>query len=259
MENQKNQYKYDFQPSKLDKISFRITSNDNRTMVSNENCSSLPYSAIGLLKIIYNHNAVSYRTGVLIAKNIVLTAGHNLYDSRKNPNNASEVLGNPVSIEFFPGLNDNSNIFGKADFEKFFYPKNFPKDGKEDYGIIVLKENIGEKTGYLDLTIFDEENINNIFYNCGYPINKTTNNNTNFFLYESSGKLENANFERGIIVSGIKSSYGQSGAGLFYKKDSKFNVVGVHVASSFDDSLFYATMITSKRYNQIQKWIEESK
>ena len=55
-----------------------------------KNCSSLPYSAIGLLKVLFNYNTVSYRAGVLIGKNIVLTAGHNLYDSRKNPNNPNE-------------------------------------------------------------------------------------------------------------------------------------------------------------------------
>jgi hypothetical protein len=58
-------------------------------------------------------------------------------------------------------------------------------------------------------------------------------------------------------VSRIKSSYGQSGAGLFFAKDNKYYVIGVHVASSFDDSLFYATMITKKRYEQIQTWIKE--
>ena len=79
-----------------------------------------------------------------------------------------------------------------------------------------------------------------------------------FYLYESSGKLKDANFEKGVIVSGIKSSYGQSGAGLFFKDNSKYNVVGVHVASSFDDTLFYATMITTERYTQIEKWIKDS-
>ena len=61
-----------------------------------------------------------------------------------------------------------------------------------------------------------------------------------------------------VIVSGIKSSYGQSGAGLFFCKDNIFYVIGVHVASSFDDKLFYATMINKERFDQIQKWIKES-
>ena len=41
-------------------------------------------------------------------------------------------------------------------------------------------------------------------------------------------------------------------------KENKFYVIGVHVASSFDDRLFYATMINKKRYELIQEWIKQS-
>ena len=97
----------------------------------------------------------------------------------------------------------------------------------------------------------------NLCYNCGYPLNKTTGDNNVFYQYEDKGKileLENSD----VIVSGIKSSYGQSGAGLFFCKDNKYYVIGVHVASSFDDKLFYATMINKKRFDQIQIWIQEN-
>jgi hypothetical protein len=60
-----------------------------------------------------------------------------------------------------------------------------------------------------------------------------------------------------VLISGIQSSYGQSGAGLFFIKDKKCYVIGVHVASSFDDTLFYATMINKKRYEMIQNWLKD--
>ena len=256
MENFKNSYS--FSPSKLDKISYRVTSNDKRSQISSEKISSPPYSAIGLLKVTYPHDIVSYRTGVLIGENIVLTAGHNLYDPRKNPNSPSEVLGSPVNIEFYPGLINNKSNFIKCTSKKFYFPKNYPKTDRDDFGIIILNENIGKETGYLNLKVYDEEEDgNNEFYNCGYPLNRTTDNNTVFYQYENHGKLIQTDEKKGIIVSGIQSSYGQSGAGLFFTKNNKYYVIGVHVASSFDDTLFYATMINKKRYEQIQNWLKE--
>ena len=256
MENFK--YNYTFSSSKLDKIYYRITANDNRYQISEDKLSSLPYSAIGLLKMIYPHEIISYRTGVLIGENLVLTAGHNLYDPRKNPNAPSELLGSPVNIEFYPGLTNNKSNFNKCTSKKFFFPKNYPKTDKDDFGIIILNENIGKETGYFDLKIYnDEEDGNNIFYNCGYPLNRSTDNNKVFYQYESKGNLKKAEEKKGVLISGIQSSYGQSGAGLFFIKDKKFYVIGVHVASSFDDTLFYATMINKKRYEMIQNWLKD--
>ena len=256
---EKFKYEYSFLPSKLDKISFRIISNDVRTQIPMEKISSFPYSSIGLIKEVFSHETVSYRTGVLLGENIVLTAGHNLYDSRNNPNAPSEILGSPVSIEFYPGLTNNKSNFGKCTSKKFYFSKNFPNSDREDYGIIILNENIGKETGFFNLKIFNvDEDLSNEFYNNGYPLNKTTDGNRVFYQYENKGNIIKADEKKGIIVSGIQSSYGQSGAGLFYIKDNKYYIIGVHVASSFDNTLFYATMITKKRYEQIISWIKDA-
>ena len=251
-------HEYSFCQSKLDKISYRITSNDNRSIISQEKISSLPYSAIGLLKMTYPKQTISYRTGILIGENIVLTAAHNLYDPRNNPNYSSEILGSPENIEFYPGLMKNKSNFEKCIGKKFYFPKNYPKTDRDDFGIIILNKKIGKESGYLNLKIYnDEEDRNEIFYNCGYPLNRTTDNNTVFYQYECKGNLLKIDEKKGIIISGIKSSYGQSGSGLFFMKDNKYYVIGVHIASSFDDTLFYATMINKKRYEQIQNWIKQ--
>ena len=256
MEKNYKKYTYTFEPSKLDKKSYKKTSNDTRIKIPEEKLSHLPYSAIGLLKVLYPHDIISYRTGVLISEKVVLTAGHNLFDPRKNPNSSNQLLGEPVKIEFYPGLSNNQSFFEKCECEKFYC--NYKNNRKEDYGIIILKESIGKKTGYFNLKIFEEKkDMNNIFYNCGYPLNKTSGDNNVFYQYEDKGKiLELENDD--TIVSGIKSSYGQSGAGLFFCKDNNYYVIGIHVASSFDDKLFYATMINKERFDQIQTWIKES-
>ena len=119
MEKNSKKYNYSFNPSKLDKIYYKITSENCRIKIPEEKVSSFPYSAIGLLKVEYPHEIISYRTGVLISENIVLTAGHNLYDPRRNPNSPSDILGSPVNIEFYPGLTNNQSIFEKCEFKNF--------------------------------------------------------------------------------------------------------------------------------------------
>ena len=256
MEKNSTKYNFSFNPSKLDKTFYKTTSEDCRIKVPEEKASSFPYSAIGLLKVEYPHEIISYRTGFLISENAVLTAGHNLFDPRQNPNAPPDLLGSPVNIEFYPGLDNNQSLYQKCECKKFY--TNYNNKRSEDYGIIILKEAVGKKTGFFELKIFEEKkDMNNIYVNCGYPLNKTTGENNVFYQYEDKGKileLENGD----VIVTGIKSSYGQSGAGLFFCKDNKYYVIGVHVASSFDDELFYATMINEKRFNQIQAWIQEN-
>lgn len=127
MENINKKYKYIFPPSELDKISYKKTNEDSRIKIPEEKISSFPYSSIGLLKVTYPHEVVSYRTGVLISKNIVLTAGHNLFDPRRNPKSSYEILGSPTNIEFYPGLTNNESIFEKCDCIKYFTNYNKKK------------------------------------------------------------------------------------------------------------------------------------
>lgn len=254
---QKNlfKYTYNFPKSELDKLYYKETNGDCRIKIPEEKISSFPYSAIGLLKMTYPHETVSYRTGVLISKNCILTAGHNLFDLRTNPNCRSELLESPVNIEFYPGITNNKSNYKFYEHKKFFVDKKNIR--KEDYGVIILKEPVEENIGFFNLKIFEEKNdMNNICYNCGYPFNKTTGDNNVFYQYEDKGKILEIENED-VIVTGIKSSYGQSGAGLFFCKDNKYYVIGVHVASSFFDDRTYATMINQKRFEQIQSWIKD--
>ena len=246
-------HKFTFIESKLDNTRNNNIKNDNRIKINNSN--DFPYCAIGLLKLYFNYNTISYRTGFLIKENVVLTAGHNIFDSRLNPNKNSEILGKPLKIEFYPGLNNNESKYKKYESEKFFYDK---ENLNEDYGIIIFNEKISEK--FIEIKEFDRNLDGRVFNVAGYPINKATINNNNiiFELYEGKGGIKNYDMNRGIICTNIKSSYGQSGSGLIYydNNEKKFYCVGIHVASNLNESEFYATMITKKRIEMIKKWIE---
>lgn len=254
--------KFIFPQSKLDNTRNNPINNDNRIKISSPLNS--PYCAIGLLKLYFNYDTISYRTGFLIKENVVLTAGHNIFDSRINPNKKDEILGKPIKIEFYPGLNENESEFKKYESKKFFYDKeNFPKK-EEDYGIIIFDEKIVKNGEFIEIKEFDKNLDGRVFFVAGYPINKSLidkdKNNIIFEMWEGKGGIINYNINNGIIATNIKSSYGQSGSGLMYfdNNDKKFYCVGIHVASNIMENEFYSTMITKKRFEKIQKWINEN-
>jgi len=109
----------------------------------------------------------SWGTGVLIGPNIVLTAGHNLYDYQK------EVYADAESIQFLSGMNGQALPFGQAQVDKYFVSPSYIKEGKEDYGILILKEPIGDITGYYGLVCLEPEEIKRKRINVtGYPCDK---------------------------------------------------------------------------------------
>ena len=246
--------KFIFPQSKLDNTRNNPIKNDDRVKIAST--LNLPYRAIGLLKLFFDYDIVSYRTGFLIKENVVLTAGHNIFDPRINPNKKDEILGKPSKIEFYPGLNENESEFQKYSSKIFFCDEN--KD--EDYGIIIFEEKIVKKGEFIEIREFDRNFDGRVFFVAGYPINKSLieKNNVIFEMWEGKGGIINYNMNTGIIATNIKSSYGQSGSGLMFfdKNDKKFYCVGVHVASNLKESEFYSTMITKKRFEKIQKWIE---
>jgi len=106
--------------------------------------SKWPYSVHGLFVFKFN-NIENWGTGTLIGPNIVLTAGHNLYSHK------FKAYADLESMQFLPGINGQVLPFGFVEVQKYFISPNYPKDGKEDYGILILKEPIGEITGYFGL------------------------------------------------------------------------------------------------------------
>lgn len=77
-------------------------------------------------------NGQSYTgSGTFISPKVILTAAHNLFDRN---NQAS-----PCSIQVIPGLNGENAPFGIAEDLEWFFPMEYKNNGKEDYGIIIIK------------------------------------------------------------------------------------------------------------------------
>lgn len=110
-----------------------------------------PYSAFGLIFIEdQNYSTPMWSSGVLIGPNLVLTTAESVYDTKNKKKYDN--------ITFYPGVKNNSNtaLYGKAEAIRTYYSDIFEKsvttEGEENgHALLVLKDAIGYKTGYLGL------------------------------------------------------------------------------------------------------------
>lgn len=207
-----------------------------------------PYSVHGLVSLNLNGQE-ECGTGTMIGPNIVLTAAHNIY-CHKHKVHAKE-------LEFSPGVDGKLFPYGSCKVEKYFVPSEYIEQGKEDYGLLILKHPIGEMTGYFGMAILDPKDLKTKVINVtGYPGDKVQNKPNMYEMWTMDGKPSYINDD--YISYIIDTFYGQSGSGVWFQEGDQYFVAGIHVRSSPHSSLNQATLLTPKRYLQIREWIAES-
>ncbi len=231
--------------------------------------SKWPWSVHGLVKSDFDEEKV-IGTGTLIAPNLVLTAAHNLYSLKKDQA--------AIKVTFYPAFSkekqSSSTVPNDIESKYYFFPNQFTKSKKiegenrweteDDYGLLVLDKPIGEKVGYFGLAILPPKEIiekdtgkNLIKLNVtGYPDDKGRK------MHEMEGDVTNI-YGEDYVEYRIRTDYGQSGGGVWYKEDkgqkeSDYFVIGVHVKGTENKTSSYATLLTQSRFEQIEQWVEES-
>jgi len=225
----------------------KINASDGRTQVLTT--SQWPNSVHGV--IAFKRNRITtWGTGILIGPHIVLTAGHNLYDRE------AKAKTDVKSLQFLPGMNGQSLPFGVIEVEQYFVSPNYIKEGKEDYGILILKRPIGEVTGYFGLACLESEEIKTKRINVtGYPSDKVASKPNVYEMWGMGGEASHVDQNRGIINYLIDTESGQSGSGVWYQEGEEYYVCGVHVAGT--QFVNTATLLTRAMYKQIHTWVEQ--
>jgi len=54
-------------------------------------------------------------------------------------------------VIFYPGINENTCLYGAIRGVKWFYPDEYKTDCKEDYALLIFDQDIGEYTVYFGL------------------------------------------------------------------------------------------------------------
>ena len=231
-----------------------IIDGDNRRYV--RDTRAYPFSTICALDILNPANRRFHGTGVLIGKQLVLTAGHNVFFHSDG--------GWMASVMVYPGLNGNrqASPFGRAQATSFLSLEAWTKNANEqfDLGAILLPTPLGELAGWLAVAKLTTNTLSNLVVSLtGYPVECPRDE---FPDDTSTMWLDTGNVvcETNRLTYQMDSTVGQSGAPLMahfpQKTSDEYQVVGIH-NRAFDHENA-ATRINDALFDRIIEWLNIS-
>lgn len=182
--------------------------------------TSVPYQSVVSIEAVYPTH-VSGSSGVLIAPNLVLVAGHSIY--------AHENKEWPLMVYVMPASSpENYAPYGTYTATDYYVLRNYLKAGAnepfDDMGIIRLDRAV-QGVGYLELTtqVTTDEELQIV----GYPVDTSTKVGR---MYTSFGRLSSIEKYPNFLSYSIDAEGGQSGGPII---NTANQVVGIHVVTEY--------------------------
>lgn len=191
-----------------------IFGSDDRIKVTDT--SSTPHSAIAHLT--GNLNGSYQGTAWMISANAAVTAAHCVYDhaSGSYMQNGKVYPGKKGGFLF-------SNPYGSAKIKEIHISPNYIQSGstssRNDWAVIVLDENIGNKCGYLGFKFVPRSMTGMSVTVCGYPEEDKN------YQYKMTGNISDCDDH--FILFNMDTSHGQSGGPIYNESNE---VVGINIA-----------------------------
>jgi len=194
-------------------LSRSIIGTDDRIRITTT--TTFPFCAIGVLNITFPNGATGTGTGWLFYDNVVITAGHCVFDSNNG--------GWATAITFIPGANGSTSPYGSATSTQLVTSTAWAnnRDTNHDWGVITLNSNIGRSTGYFGITWQSASLKDTVVHVIGYP--------GEYFrqMWGMGGTITRDTTNR--VFYTIDTTGGQSGSPV-YKPDNY--VVAIHTTGS---------------------------
>jgi len=147
--------------------------------------------------------------------------------------------------------------FGIAEVDKYFVSPNYVQEKKGDYGILTLKEPIGDMTGYFGLICPKPEDITGRMINVtGYPRDKVKSKPHVYEMWGMEGPAAYVDKQKGLIQYQIDTAGGRSGSGVWYREGEDYYVCGIHQGGNLTYN--QATLLAKSIYKQIHEWVRET-
>lgn len=231
--------------------------NDGRQFVANTRV--YPYKTVCYLEVTFpNGRTDTYGTGVLVYKDIVLTAGHVVY--------RPDCGGYATKVAVFPGRAGDTTVSGSEPYQYttvqnlYVDPAYVNGDGHSDWAMMKTYNTIGDWVGAWmgiayseDYSFFVDDNLSVSVV--GYPMDKgdPAGNHKQFFQWYSRDKVFAVNNK--IMVYLTDTYSGQSGAPV-YEKDQY--VVAIHHGEFVNSyqKMNYGVNINKERFEKIVGWMQ---
>lgn len=181
-------------------------------------------------------------TGFLVGPRTVITAGHVVYMHSRG--------GWAKSIEVIPGRNAASRPFGSCTTSRFHSVKGWTQSRNRnyDYGAIILPANckFGNRLGYFGFGNYSDTSLRNLTVNLsGYPGDKPAGTQ-----WWHARRIVNLNSR--VLTYNIDTFGGQSGSPVWFYRNGKRYVVGIHTNGSRVGNS--ATRLSKPVYDNLVRW-----
>jgi V8-like Glu-specific endopeptidase len=197
------------------------------------NVSNYPARTAVKIFLVQNDSLKQKCSGVMVAKNYVLTDCHCIGS-----------FGKDMRIEFYDSLlfvpaydnGSENSLFKKsfgASYITFKEHITYSWNPDKDIALVKLEQDLGTKTGWVGIAYSEDESFykKNVFHKFSYPGKTALNDTTKKFngdtLYYNYGTLDM--IEKYWLMYKILGVPGQSGSSLFYTNNNAYYSVGTMV------------------------------
>jgi V8-like Glu-specific endopeptidase/tetratricopeptide (TPR) repeat protein len=217
--------------------------------------SQWPYSMQGQLVMTFPNGTNYVGSGILVGPHHVLTAGHNLYDTRSR-RWATKVL-------FAPGRNEEdypyANCRGGVLLCASEWVNNPRERDKYDFGMVILDSAVGRYTGWSGLLsvpplLLEKWNVSVT----GYPSDKGYGHHVACQMWTMKHPIKKVSEEQ--LFYEIDTHEGQSGGAIWgeWPGYEGYYTVGIHTGEDLisGEPLNQGIRLSSTKFDRIIKWIK---